>query len=73
MSLFALRCCPFEMAAAASSAQRAHKCRRCSAEIGPALVETAIAANDLPGADAARSVSLEAAYRLNLPIAIATM
>ena len=60
-------------AAAATSAQRSHKCRRCAAEIGPALVETAIAAADLPGADAARSASLEAAYRLNLPIAIAAM
>lgn len=60
-------------AAAAASAQRAHKCRRCAAEIGPALVEAAIATNDLPAADAARSLSLEAAYRLNLPIAIASM
>jgi class 3 adenylate cyclase/tetratricopeptide (TPR) repeat protein len=60
-------------AAAAASAQRAHRCRRCAAEIGPALVETAIAAGDLAGADAARSMSLEAAYRLNLPIAIAGM
>jgi hypothetical protein len=60
-------------AAAAASAQRAHRCRRCAAEIGPALVETAIAAGDLAGADAARSMSLEAAYRLNLPIAIAAM
>ena len=38
-----------------------------------ALVEAAIAADDLPAADAARSMSLEAAYRLNLPIAIAAM
>jgi class 3 adenylate cyclase/tetratricopeptide (TPR) repeat protein len=60
-------------ATAASSAQRAHRCRRCAAEIGPALVETALAAADLAGADAARAMSLEAAYRLNLPIAIATM
>ena len=60
-------------AAAAASAQRAHKCRRCAAEIGPALVETAIAGGDLAGADAERSMSLEAAYRLNLPIAIAAM
>jgi adenylate cyclase len=62
-----------EHASAAAAAQRAHRCRRCAAEIGPALVETALAANDLAGADAARAVSLEAAYRLNLPIAIATM
>src|SRR5260370_463431 len=47
--------------------------RRCAAEIGPALVEAALAGNDLASADAARAVSLEAAYRLNLPIAIATM
>ena len=60
-------------ASAANAAQRAHRCRRCAAEIGPALVETAIAADDLDGADAARAVALEAAYRLNLPIAIATM
>jgi class 3 adenylate cyclase/tetratricopeptide (TPR) repeat protein len=60
-------------ATAASSAQRAHRCRRCAAEIGPALVETALAEGDLAGADAARAMSLEAAYRLNLPIAIATM
>ena len=60
-------------AAAAAAAQRAHRCRRCAAEIGPALVEAAIAGDDLPGADAARSMSLEAAYRLNLPIAIASL
>ena len=54
-------------------AQRAHRCRRCAAEIGPALVETAIAADDLDEADAARAGALESAYRLNLPIAIATM
>ena len=60
-------------AEAATSAQRAHRCRRCAAEIGPALVEANIAAGDLPGADAARAMSLEAAYRLNLPIAIAAM
>ena len=60
-------------ASAANAAQRAHRCRRCAAEIGPALVETALAANDLAGADAARAISLEAAYRLNLPIAIATI
>ena len=58
-------------ASAATAAQRAHRCRRCSAEIGPALVETAIASGDLAAADAARAMSLEAAYRLNLPIAIA--
>ncbi len=58
---------------AATVAQRAHRCRRCAAEIGPALVEAALAGNDLAAADAARAVSLEAAYRLNLPIAIATM
>ena len=60
-------------AAAATAAQRAHRCRRCAAEIGPALIETAIAAHDLAAADAARAVSLEAAYRLNLPIAIAAI
>ena len=60
-------------ASAATAAQRAHRCRRCSAEIGPALVEAALAADDLVAADAARAASLEAAYRLNLPIAIATM
>src|SRR5206468_6335027 len=58
---------------AATVAQRAHRCRRCAAEIGPALVEAALAGNDLAAADAARAVSLEAAYRLNLPIAIATI
>ena len=62
-----------EQAGAATAAQRAHRCRRCAAEIGPALVETALAASDLPAADAARASSLEAAYRLNLPIAIAGM
>jgi class 3 adenylate cyclase/tetratricopeptide (TPR) repeat protein len=62
-----------EHASAATAAQRAHRCRRCAAEIGPALVEAALAAGDLATADAARAVSLEAAYRLNLPIAIATM
>jgi tetratricopeptide (TPR) repeat protein len=60
-------------ASAATAAQRAHRCRRCSAEIGPAVVEAALAADDLVAADAARAASLEAAYRLNLPIAIATM
>jgi class 3 adenylate cyclase/tetratricopeptide (TPR) repeat protein len=60
-------------ASAAAAAQRAHRCRRCAAEIGPALVEAALAGGDLAAADAARAVSLEAAYRLNLPIAIATM
>ncbi|HEY8730974.1 MAG TPA: adenylate/guanylate cyclase domain-containing protein [Candidatus Limnocylindria bacterium] len=60
-------------ASAATAAQRAHRCRRCAAEIGPALIEAALAANDLAAADAARAVSLEAAYRLNLPIAIAAM
>ena len=60
-------------AGAATAAQRAHRCRRCAAEIGPALVEAALAAGDLAAADAARAISLEAAYRLNLPIAIATM
>jgi len=58
---------------AATVAQRAHRCRRCAAEIGPALVEAALAGDDLAAADAARAVSLEAAYRLNLPIAIATI
>jgi tetratricopeptide (TPR) repeat protein len=60
-------------AAAATAAQRGHRCRRCAAEIGPALVETALASGDLALADAARAMSLEAAYRLNLPIAIATI
>jgi len=60
-------------ASAATAAQRAHRCRRCSAEIGPALVAAALAADDLVAADAARAASLEAAYRLNLPIAVATM
>jgi len=60
-------------ASAASTAQRAHRCRRCAAEIGPALVEAALAGHDLAAADAARATSLEAAYRLNLPIAIASM
>ncbi|MDQ6858571.1 MAG: AAA family ATPase [Chloroflexota bacterium] len=60
-------------ASAATAAQRGHRCRRCAAEIGPALVEAALAGNDLAAADAARAVSLEAAYRLNLPIAVATM
>ena len=60
-------------AAAATAAQRAHRCRRCAADIGPALIETAIATRDLPAGDAARAVSLEAAYRLNLPIAIAAI
>ncbi|HEV2249150.1 MAG TPA: adenylate/guanylate cyclase domain-containing protein [Candidatus Limnocylindria bacterium] len=60
-------------AQAATAAQRAHRCRRCAAEIGPALVEAALAGNDLAAADAARALSLEAAYRLNLPIAIAGM
>ncbi len=58
---------------AATVAQRAHRCRRCAAEIGPALVEAALAGDDLAAADAARAVSLEAAYRLNLPIAIASI
>ena len=58
---------------AATIAQRAHRCRRCAAEIGPALVEAALAADDLAAADAARALSLEAAYRLNLPIAIASI
>ena len=60
-------------AAAAMAAQRAHRCRRCAADIGPALIEAAIAGKDLAAADAARAVSLEAAYRLNLPIAIASI
>ena len=60
-------------AVAAVAAQRGHRCRRCAAEIGPALVEAAIATGDLAGADAARAMALEAAYRLNLPIAIASM
>ena len=60
-------------AAAANAAQRAHRCRRCAAEIGPALVEAALAAGDLAAADAARAAALEAAYRLNLPIAIASI
>ena len=57
--------------AAAGAAQRAHRCRRCAAEIAPAQVEVAIAAGDLETAETARAAGLEAAYRLNLPIAIA--
>src|SRR5207245_9079582 len=58
---------------AATIAQRAHRCRRCAAEIGPALVEAALAADDLAAAAAARALPLEPAYRLNLPIAIASV
>lgn len=60
-------------AAAAGAAQSGHRCRRCAAEIAPALVETSIAAGDLATADAARAVGLEAAYRLQLPIAVAAV
>ena len=60
-------------AAAANAAQRAHRCRRCAAEIAPALVEAALAAGDLAEADAARAAGLEAAYRLSLPISIAAI
>jgi len=60
-------------AAAAAEAQRAHRCRRCAAEIAPAQVEVALAIGDLGAAEAARATGLEAAYRLNLPIAIAAM
>ncbi len=60
-------------ATAATAAQRAHRCRRCAAEIAPALVEVALASGDLAEAEAARASGLEAAYRLNLPIAIAAV
>jgi class 3 adenylate cyclase len=60
-------------AAAAAGAQRAHRCRRCAAEIAPAQVEVALANDDLETAEAARASGLEAAYRLNLPIAIAAV
>ena len=60
-------------AAAATAAQRAHRCRRCAAEIAPAQIEVALAADDLAAAEAARATGLEAAYRLNLPIAIAAV
>ncbi|HUQ17959.1 MAG TPA: adenylate/guanylate cyclase domain-containing protein [Candidatus Saccharimonadales bacterium] len=60
-------------AAAATAAQIAHRCRRCAAEIAPALVEVALAIGDQEGAESARATGLEAAYRLNLPIAIAAV
>ena len=62
-----------EHAAAALAAQRAHRCRRCAAEIAPTQIEVALANGDIDVAEAARAVGLEAAYRLNLPIAIAAV
>jgi len=62
-----------EHAAAALAAQRAHRCRRCAAEIAPAQIEVALANGDVDAAEAARAAGLEAAYRLNLPIAIAAV
>ena len=59
--------------AAATAAAQAHRCRRCAAEIAPAQVEVALASGDLEAAENARASGLEAAYRLNLPIAIAAV
>lgn len=62
-----------EHAAVVAAANLEHRCRRCAAETAPALIEVALASGDLTGAEAVRASGLEAAYRLNLPIAIAAV